>query len=271
MSGERDTARQDIGLLMAAVADEVVIGPPPCGAIVRGGRRRRARRLAVAVTSALLIAGTAGTTLALTGATGERPERSGTAQGPTAPAGEAAPAPERTTLAVGQADGEEWRITIDTWAAPEDAAQAARLSSAMSDAEYPDVSRDGRAGQNLIGAAWFFAHLRTGDRDATVLDGRLEDAGSLRGGVRTGLVKLSSGASESESGWLVVGQVAPGTSGVVCSWDDGTSTTVPVAPPGAPLTRRHQPMLRPVEGSSLRWFVVEVPEGRTFGSAEAMS
>ncbi|MFF1839803.1 hypothetical protein ACFVXE_37415 [Streptomyces sp. NPDC058231] len=263
---EKDVTHREVALLLADAAGGVEVRPAPCRAIVSGGRRRRARRLAVAAATALVIVGSTGTTLALTGAMGGGEGRNQVAQGSPAPVTPPAAVPQRTTLAAGRTGGKQWRVTVDVWAAPKDAAEASSLWTAMNDTEYLDTSRAGYEGRGLIGKGWYFVRLDVDGRDSFALDAPVEAGKDLHRSLRTGLASLGPRGS----GRLVIGRASPDTERVVCTWDDGTTTEVSVAPQGVEPGSGRKPMLHTVRGSASRWFVAEVPQGRTFKSAEGI-
>ncbi|WP_328581180.1 hypothetical protein [Streptomyces sp. NBC_00370] len=249
---EHEPAPRGIALLLADAAAGVEIGPPPVQTIVRGGRRRRARRRALAAATALVIAGSVGASLA-TGALTDGNRKSQVAEQPQEGVRQPAPLPLRATLATGRTDGKQWQITVDVWAPPKTAAQAAQLADAMNGGEYLDVDRGGAGDRGLIGTGWYFVRVDIGGRNSFALDGPIPDGKGLRQSLEARPARLGPRGSD----WVVVGKASPDTRRVVCTWDDGTSTELP------------RSALRPVGGDGVLWFAAEVPRGRAFASADA--
>jgi hypothetical protein len=271
MSADRETnhdmTHRDIAFLLAEAADEVEIGIAPYQAVVRGGRRRKARRWAVAAAAALVIAGSTGT-LALAGATG------GDGHG-VAPVATQPPttkerhvyAPQRTTLASARDNGKDWSVTLDVWAAPKNQAEAQRQWTAMGEYRVRPVGV--KEAKGLIGKDWYFVHLMVGDDSQTVMWGEFDKSDTASGEyLVSGAMALdASGSAKADAPQrLVIGDVAPTTQQVTCTWKDGTMTEAPRAPKGAGFSLDFKPMIREAKGSPTDWFVCLAPEGKSFKS-----
>ncbi|MFE1290742.1 hypothetical protein [Streptomyces sp. NPDC058751] len=266
-------ANADIALLLAEAADEVEIGTVPYPAVLRGGRRRRARRWALAAAAALVVAGSTGT-LALAGGTGGDGGRSVPAvTGPPTAERRHVYEPWTTTVASARDDGKDWSVTVVTWGAPRNEAEARYQRSRMG--EYGLTPSGTEAASDLIGKRWIFVRLVVGDGDPeTVLDGpvRKSDAdGSTDVDVVSRPLETGRSGAAGAADRLVIGKVDPTTLAVTCTWDDGTSVPVPMADEGAGFGMDLKPAIRRVEGSPANWFVCLAPEGRSYESVQVDS
>ncbi|MER5468592.1 hypothetical protein ABZX90_24145 [Streptomyces sp. NPDC002935] len=275
MNANRETnhdmaTETDIAFLLAEAADEVEIGIAPYQAVLRGGRRRKARRWAMAAAAALVIAGSTGS-LALAGGTGDDAKR-------VMPAATPPPTPERrhvyepqmTTVARARDNGKDWSVTVMVWGAPKTEAEAQYQRTKMG--EYGLTPTDTEVASDLIGKSWIFVELLVGDGDPmTALDGPVKK-GDGDGSTDIEVVSRSldtgrSGAAGAASR-LVIGKVDPTARDVTCTWDDGTSTRVPMADEGAGYGWELKPMIHRVAGSPANWFVCLAPQGRSFKGAQ---
>ncbi|MEU9480682.1 hypothetical protein [Streptomyces sp. NPDC048191] len=249
-----DMTQTDIALLLADAADEVEIGIAPVEAVIRGGRRRRARRWAVATATALVLAGSTGATLAVTGLPGDTGRQAPVASRPSTPEARHVYAPRITEVAHGTDHGTSWRVVVSVWGAPRDWTEAAGQLAAMrkygieSDA-LPD-SRD------LVGKTSYYSGLYYGDgHHRTVLFNTLEKWDPLSGtDLMSAALPLAKGHGDGPER-LVVGTVATTARQVRCGWKDGTSTVV-------------EP--RAVAGSPVTWFACTAPEGTSYEHAEVL-
>lgn len=260
MSADREThertemTQTDIALLLADAADEVEIGIPPVEAVVRGGRRRRARRWAVATATALVLAGSTGATLAVTGLPGRTDGHTTVATRPTTAEARHVYAPRVTEVAHGTDRGTSWRVVVTVWGAPRDRAEAAGQLAAMrkyglESALLPD-------GRNLVGKTSHYSNLYYGDNHPrTLIFGTDEKWEPLSGTeLMSGAVPLAKGNTDGPER-LVVGSVATTARQVKCGWKNGTSTVaLPV----------------PVAGSPVNWFACTAPEGTSYLNAEVI-
>ncbi|MCL8010297.1 hypothetical protein [Streptomyces sp. AS02] len=258
-----DMSNRDIAFLLADAADEVEIGIAPYDAVLRGGRRRRARRWAVATATALALVGSAGTlaVAGLPGGDGSRGAQVAT-QVPAPPVQNVYP-PERTTLATGTVDGEDWWVTIDVWSAPRDAGQARAQWEAM--AAYG--SRPVDKASDLIGKSAYFVNRTYGDGETGgvslgVFDENTPDSGKDLQSVAIPLDPKADGGPKR----LVIGQIAPTAQQVTCTWKNGTTTEVHKVPENEILAT-DIPAIRPASQSPVNWFVCVAPEGTEYKSA----
>ncbi|WP_175647383.1 hypothetical protein [Streptomyces cyaneochromogenes] len=258
-----DMSNGDIAFLLADAADEVEIGIAPYDAVLRGGRRRRARRWAVATATALALVGSAGTlaVAGLPGGNGSRGAQVAT-RVPAPPVQNVYP-PERTTLATGTVDGEDWWVTIDVWSAPRDAGQAQAQWEAM--AAYG--SRPVDKASDLIGKSAYFVNRTYGDGETGgvslgVFDENTPDSGKDLQSVAIPLDPKADGGPQR----LVIGQIAPTAQQVTCTWKNGTTTELHKVPENETLAT-DIPAIRPAAQSPVNWFVCVAPEGTEYKSA----
>lgn len=183
MSTDRETSHDmsdsDIAVLLADATDEVEIGIAPYQAVLRGGRRRRARRWAVAAATALVLAGSSAT-LAVAGLPGGGDGRGAVATQPpvTGTPNVFEPA-NRTTLATGTENGKEWRVTVDTWQAPVDTAEAEATMHAMQ--AYGEYPPDVRGASDLVGKIAYFVHRDYGGESTKVMENTVPKTDRLTG------------------------------------------------------------------------------------------
>ncbi|MER6027940.1 hypothetical protein [Streptomyces sp. NPDC001851] len=255
MNEMTDMTQTDIALLLADAADEAEIGIAPVGAVIRRGRRRRARRWAVAAATTLVLAGSTGVTLAVTGLPGGG-HGDRTAPVATRPAPSRArhvDEPQRTDLARGLYRGKEWRVELQVWDAPRDRTEAVRQYNAMKKLRLEAAEVHKAA--DLIGKISFFVTRAWGEHTPQqVMYNTLENWDRPSG---TDLESIATrlGWSPESSGRLVIGEVAQTAGQVKCTWNDGSSTVaVPRAGVGAPSA----------------WFVCVAPEGRQYQNAEVI-
>ncbi|WP_225860390.1 hypothetical protein [Streptomyces triticiradicis] len=279
MSTDRETHHDmvtdaDIAFLLARAADEVEIGTAPYQAVLRGGRRRRARRWATAAATALVIAGSTGT-LALAGGTGGDEGRR------TVPAVTGPPTAERrhvyeprmTTVASARDNGKDWSVTVVTWGAPKNEAEAQYQRSRMG--EYGLTPTGTETASDLIGKSWIFVRLLVGDGPSTTIqDGpadRSDADGSTDLEVSSRPLDTGRPGAAGKAVRLVIGKADPTVRAVTCTWDDGTSVPVPMAGAGDGFGWNLKPMIRRAEGSPANWFVCLAPEGRSYKSVQVDS
>jgi len=138
--------------------------------------------------------------------------------------------------------------------------------------EYGSPPSGVRTASDLIGKGWVFARLVVGDgAPGTVMDGAIEKGDDLHGrDIQSAALSLEAGNSDTvgASKRLVIGKLAPTARQVTCSWDDGTTTEVPIAPTGAGDTWELKPMIRPIAGSQPNWFACLDPKGKSFESVK---
>ncbi|MFG3087854.1 hypothetical protein ACGFZG_19805 [Streptomyces antibioticus] len=269
MSADRenhDMTRHDIALLLADAADEVEIGIAPTQALIRGGRRRKARRWAVAAAAALVVAGSTGA-LAVTGLSGDE-DRTLPAVLPTVPETPNAVEPQGGILATGTDEGRRWTVSIDSWRAPKDTADARSALDAM--AGYGDYPADVRTEADLVGKIAYFVYHTTNnavgeDSRSTLIAQNLVPEGDTLSGtdVEAAAVPLFP---EDGSQRLVVGHVAKTAQQVTCSWKDGTTTTVERAVSDE--INDKETVIRDPKGSPYSWFVCLAPRGTAYQSVE---
>ncbi|MFF0592016.1 hypothetical protein [Streptomyces antibioticus] len=269
MSADRenhDMTRHDIALLLADAADEVEIGIAPTQALIRGGRRRKARRWAVAAAAALVVAGSTGA-LAVTGLSGDE-ERTLPSVLPTVPETPSAVEPQGGILATGTDEGRRWTVSIDSWRAPKDTADARSALDAM--AGYGDYPADVRTEADLVGKIAYFVYHTTDnavgeDSRSTLIAQNLVPEGDTLSGadVEAAAVPLFP---EDDSQRLVVGHVAKTAQQVTCSWKDGTTTTVERA--ASDEINDKETAIRDPKGSPYSWFVCLAPRGTAYQSVE---
>ncbi|MFF4485450.1 hypothetical protein ACFY0F_02985 [Streptomyces sp. NPDC001544] len=244
----------DIALLLADAADEVEIGIAPVQAVIRGGRRRRARRWAVAAATAVVLAGSTGATLAVTGLPGGHGDRGATvATLPKSPEERYVYAPQRTTLARGVYAGKEWRIAVELWGAPRNEEEASRQFQAMTELGLEPAGVHKPAA--LIGKSSFFVTRAYGThRPQQLMYNTAEERESFAGtDMEAAATRL--GDTPESSGRLVVGQVADTAWQVKCTWKNGTSSV---------------DLTRAAVGFRTKWFVCVAPKGTTYQSAEVI-
>jgi hypothetical protein len=262
MSTDRETnhdmMQHDIAGLLADAADEVEIGIAPTQTLLRRGRRRRARRWAVAAATALVVAGSTGA-LAMTGlpeGNGERvtPAVTGTPG--------ALQSPSRTILGTGTDQGKPWKVAIDVWPAPRDAAEAQAELKAM--AKYRETLPTVREPSDLVGSTALFLRSSTGDENGpgTLIHGGLMNGRDLDPPARNQYGTVPAGPGSGSPDRVVVGPVAEMVKQVTCKWKDGTKTDL-VRGPANEATNTDKSAIRSVEGSPWDWFVCLVPQGTT--------
>ncbi|MEV5983902.1 hypothetical protein AB0L85_02665 [Streptomyces sp. NPDC052051] len=272
MSADRenhDMTHKDIALLLADAADEVEIGIAPYQAVIRGGRRRRARRLAVAAATALVLCGSTGATLALTGLPGGDGDRvAPVATRPTAPVppeDRHVYAPQRTTLATGTDQGKTWQVYIDVWGVPRDESEARRQLDAMRAAgEAPAV----RQASGLVGkTSYFVGRSVSGGKSLVITFNTVRKMDPEKGGYEAFSTSLEPGAVGPER--LVVGRVGKGARQVMCKWRDGTTSSARKALDASARAGDHG-VIRPAAGTPVNWFVCLAPSETGFESAEVV-
>ncbi|MET8077517.1 hypothetical protein [Streptomyces sp. NPDC005303] len=254
----------DIALLLADAADEVEIGIAPYQAVLRGGRRRRARRWAVAAATALVLAGSSAT-LAVAGLPGGDGGGGAVATQPPATGTPRAFEPaNRTTLATGTENGKQWRVTLDSWQAPVDTAEARATMNAMrAHGEYPP---DVRGASDLVGKIAYFVHLDYGGESKKVMENTVSESDSLTGtDLMSGSLPLEPGNTKDVR--LVIGYVAKTAQRVNCVWTNETATVVEKA---GSATGTDVPAIRSPQGSPYNWFVCLAPKGAEYKTAEVI-
>lgn len=251
---KHDMTHTDIAFLLADAADEVEIGIAPVEAVVRGGRRRRARRWAVATATALVLAGSTGATLAVTGLPGHTDRNAVVVAKPSTPEARHVYAPQVTEVAHGTDHGTSWRVVVSVWGAPRDKAEAAGQLAAMrryglERAVLPD-------GRHLVGMTSYYSGLYYGDHPLrTAMFNRVEKWEPLSGtDLMSAALPLGEAASDGPER-LVVGTVSTTARQVRCGWKDGTSTMAE---------------LRAVAGSPVTWFVCTAPDRTSYENAEVV-
>ncbi|WP_233273349.1 hypothetical protein [Streptomyces broussonetiae] len=242
----------DIALLLADAADEVEIGIAPVQAVIRGGRRRRARRWAVAAATALVLAGSTGATLAVTGLPGGQ---DGDRASVVATRPRHVYDPQTTELAHGtDHHGRSWRVVVSVWDAPRDDTEAAGQLAAMR--RYGIDSRALPDRGDVVGKSSHYASLYSGDDNPrAVMFNTAAEWDPLSG---TDLLSAAFSVDPARSDGpasLVVGTVARSVRQVKCGWQDGTMSLV-------------RP--RPAAGSPVDWFVCEAPKGTAYATAEVV-
>ncbi|MGW3492934.1 hypothetical protein [Streptomyces sp. NPDC001020] len=266
MSADRenqDMTHRDIALLLADAADEVEIGIAPYQAVIRGGRRRRARRLAVAGATALVLAGSTGATLALAGLPGEGGNRvAPAATQPASPEARHVSQPQRTELAAGTDQGEEWAVYIDVWGAPRDESEARLQLGAMR--EYGVHPAEVGKASDLVGKTSYFVARGVGDgQPRTIMFNTVKKWDRMSGGdIQSMAAPLKPGTLGPYR--LVVGKVAKTAQQVTCTWKDGTTSVVHRASDDNPKHRG----IRSAAGSPVNWFVCLGPKGTGWKSDE---
>ncbi|MCX4739495.1 hypothetical protein [Streptomyces antibioticus] len=258
--------RHDIALLLADAADEVEIGIAPTQALIRGGRRRKARRWAVAAAATLVVAGSTGA-LAVTGLSDDE-DRTLPAVRPTVPETPNAVEPRGGILATGTDEGRRWTVSIDSWRAPKDTADARSVLDAM--AEYREYPADVSTAADLVGKIAYFVYHTTDDAvgedsQSTLIAQNLVPEGDTLSGtdVEAAAVPLFP---EDGSQRLVVGHVAKTARQVTCAWKDGTTTTIERAVSDD--INHNETLIRDPEGSPYSWFVCLAPRGTAYQSVE---
>ncbi|WP_256925132.1 hypothetical protein [Streptomyces sp. Amel2xC10] len=258
--------RHDIALLLADAADEVEIGIAPTQALIRGGRRRKARRWAVAATATLVVAGSTGA-LAVTGLSGDE-DRTLPAVRPTAPDTLDTVEPQGGILATGTDEGRRWTVSLDSWRAPKDAADARFVLDGM--AEHREFPADVRTADDLVGKIAYFVRRVTEDTtgentQVTQIAQNLVPADDTLSGTD---VEAASGAlfPGDSAERLVIGHVAKTARQVTCAWKDGTTTTIERAVSDD--INHNETLIRDPEGSPYSWFVCLAPRGTAYQSVE---
>ncbi|WP_416986353.1 hypothetical protein [Streptomyces sp. T028] len=271
MSADREKnhnmTQQDIALLMADAADEVEIGIAPTQALIRGGRRRKARRWAVAAATALVVAGSTGA-LALTGLPGGDGQRVTPAGQPSAEVSRDVLRPYRTTLARGVDEGSHWRVYVDVWPAPRDAAEAEGQLAAMW--EYGEAPVDEDEGAELVGKTSYFVQRAYGgfaSQGSVTLQASVPASDTQSGTDNETVAMPLDPADDDGPSRLVIGHVSPTTQRVTCAWKDGTTTKLTKAPANTEVAA-DEPAIRTAEGSPYGWFVCLAPQGTEYESAE---
>lgn len=263
MSADRETnhdmTNRDITFLLADAADEVEIGIAPYQAVIQGGRRRKARRWAVAAATALVLAGSSAT-LAVAGLPGGDRTVAPVATQPAPTATADLYSAMRTTLATGEENGKEWRVFIDVWAAPQNAAQAAGQFEAMG--EYGDVPPDVTKASQLIGKSSYVVYFHDGEKQrGTFVDAFTKDETMSGTDLQSASIPFDADSKGPER--LVVGMVGKDAQQVTCTWKNGTETKVDRPPVNTELSLDER-AIRSAEGSPVDWFVCLAPEGTAF-------
>lgn len=259
----QNMTHRDISLLLADAADDIEIGTAPVQAVLLGGRRRRrTRRWAVAAAAAMVLAGSTAS-LAVTGLQGEDGKRGAhvATQAPPPEEGKWGTA-QRTVLARGTVQGEEWQVFIDVWAAPRDEAGAREQLAAMKRrGEDPGVDRPAE----LIGKKAFFVWRSFGDSDdLSLLDLFTKESTQSGTDMQAFSFKVQRPGGPLH---LVIGHVAKTAQRVACTWKDGTATEVRRAPKSQDVNGG-ETAIRSADGSPVDWFVCLAPEGKAYQSAE---
>ncbi|MFE0510239.1 hypothetical protein [Streptomyces sp. NPDC058964] len=257
----------DIAFLLADAADEVEVGIAPVQAVMRGGRRRRARRWAVAAATALVLAGSTGGTLALTGLPGGHGDKGASvATQPASPEARHVYEPQYTEIAWGNYRGREWSVGVWVWGAPRNAPEAMRQFSEMSDRGLrPPAFK----AVELIGRTSYMATSRYGtDRNQDVLHGTGRKLKRMTGThLEAATTFLGEFGDSKNRHRLVVGMVAKSAREVTCHWKDGTSSVargVPADSAARAMTPKDA-AIRPVDGfPTANWFVCVAPEGTSY-------
>lgn len=254
----------DIALLLADATDEVEIGIAPYDAVIRGGRRRRTRRWAVAAATALVLAGSSAT-LAAAGLPGRDSGSGGTVA--TQPPGTATPrvlAPaNRVTLASGTEDGKEWRVTLDSWPAPVDTAEAQATLNAMR--AHGEDPADVHKASDLVGKIAYFVHRDYGGTWSKVMENVVPATDRMTTtDLISGALPLAPGDKDIR---LVVGALARTAQRANCSWTNQTVTVVERTGTGSGTKAG---VIRSAEGSPYDWFVCLAPKGTEYKSAEVI-
>ncbi|MFI9254379.1 hypothetical protein [Streptomyces sp. NPDC053069] len=262
-----DMTQTDIALLLADAADEVEIGTAPVQAVIRGGRRRRARRWAVATATAVVLAGSTGATLAVTGLPGGgHGDRQGNAATePTSPAARHVYEPQETPLLRGRYKGTSWYVDVQVWGAPQNKAEADGQYAAMGELNMtPAVDKP----TDLIGKTSFFVTRKFGDQapQSIMFDSRTKPE-RVSG---SDLLSASNPLDSTSGTWdqLVVGQVAETAREVTCTWKDGTTTRAR----SGPVVYEHnvpRPAIVSAAGyPGAKWFACVAPEGTAYKDAK---
>ncbi|MEV6838659.1 hypothetical protein AB0N17_29805 [Streptomyces sp. NPDC051133] len=250
-----DMTQTDLALLLADAADGVEIGTAPVQAVIRGGRRRRARRWAMATTTALVLAGSAGATLAVAGVPGGHGDAGRpVATRPSAPEARYVYEPQVTELARGTDHGTRWRVVVAVWGAPRDGTEAAVQRSAMR--KFGIESHGLPDSPHLVGKTSYYSGLYYGDHPfRAMIFNTVEKWEALTGkDMMSGAVPLAAADTDGPER-LVVGTVALTARQVECGWKDGTSTVV-------------EPQA--VAGSPVEWFACTAPAGTAYQGAEVI-
>ncbi|MFF3919352.1 hypothetical protein ACFYZB_39170 [Streptomyces sp. NPDC001852] len=251
-----DMTPTDIALLLADAADEAEIGMAPVEAVIRRGRRRRARRWAVAAATTLVLAGSTGATLAVTGLPGHSDRHAAVAAEPSTLEDRHVDIPQETELARGTDHGKNWRVVVSVWGAPRDASEAAVQLAAMRKYGIESAALPDHGHRHLVGMTSYYSGLYYGDNPLrTIIFGTVKRWEPLTG---TSLMSGALPLDKANSGGpdrLVVGAVAITARQVKCGWKDGTGTVV-------------EPQA--VAGSPVEWFACTAPEGTAYQNAEVI-
>ncbi len=270
MGAERenhDMTQTDIALLLADAADEVEIGTAPVQAVIRGGRRRRARRWAVVTATAVVLTGSTGATLAVTGLPGGgHGDRHGNmTTEPTSPEDRHVYEPQQTELSRGLYKGTSWYVDLQVWGAPRNRTEADRQYVAMQELNLmPAVDKP----TDLIGKTSYFVTRKFGDQPPrqVMFDARRK----LERLTGRDMQSASNPLDDTSATWdhLVVGKVAETAREVTCTWKDGTTAKAR----SGPVVYEHnlpRPAIVPAAGyPGAKWFVCVAPEGTAFKDAE---
>ncbi|MFF4013925.1 hypothetical protein [Streptomyces sp. NPDC001843] len=273
MSADRETGHDmtqtDIALLLADAADEVEIGIAPVQAVIRAGRRRRARRWAVAAATTLVLAGSTGGTLAVTGLPGGGHGGRGAsvATRPSSPEARHVYEPQVTEVSRGTDHGKEWSVSVQVWGAPRTLEEAARQYDTMKDRGFEPA--EGSAPADLVGMKSFFVLRSHGsDRPREVM---FNTTGTPERFTGTDLEDHAASLGEISAEAplrLVVGRVAKTAREVTCQWNDGRTTSARLAGP-VPTAHDGESLIRPVSGyPGANWFVCVAPDGATYKDAK---
>ncbi|WP_241741035.1 hypothetical protein [Streptomyces sp. L2] len=252
----------DIALLLADAAEDVEIGIAPVDAVVRGGRRRRARRWAVVAATAVVLAGSTGATLAVTGLPGRNTADE---------ASRGASVEERhvyepwiTHIAVGKYEGKGWGVGIKVWGPPRNRAEAVKQVKAL--AEWGLVPAGTGSPSDLIGKTSYYVTSHYDQQGIRTVTWDTVAMPHLKGAdLRAFPAPLTADSGPSR---LVVGQVATSAKQVTCHWKDGRSTVGNLLPDNTPndLT---QAQIKSVYGfPGANWFACVAPGDTTYKSAE---
>ncbi|MEU6381371.1 hypothetical protein [Streptomyces sp. NPDC046909] len=280
MSADRETNHDmtndgDITRLLAGAADEVEIGIAPYQTVLQGGRRRKARRWAVTAATALALAASSAT-LAVAGLPGGDSTVAPMAT-PSAPTTtEGLFAPMRTEIASGTENGKEWKVLIDTWAAPKTETQAGGQLEAMG--ESGDVPTGVTKATQLIGKSSYLVRYVVGDVGTAVIGddfmkGDTTNGTDLEAAAIPADLPTKGNPSKPAGGnpnRLVIGQVSHEAQTVTCTWKNGTTTEIDRVPEGTE-TSTDELAIRPAEGSPVDWFVCMAPKGTEYKAVEVTS
>ncbi|MEU2714814.1 hypothetical protein [Streptomyces sp. NPDC007205] len=258
-----DMTQTDIALLLADAADEVEIGIAPVQEVIRGGRRRRARRWAVATATAVVLAGSTGATLAVTGLPGggHGDRRGNMAAEPTSPAARHVYEPQQTQLSRGRYKGTTWYVDVQVWGAPQNGAEAERQYVAM---EELYLTAAVAKPADLIGKTSFFVTRKFGDQPLRPI---MYDSGEkLERLSGKDLESASNPLDDTSATWdhLVVGKVAETAREVTCTWKDGTTTRAKSGPVGYEHDVPRPALVSAAGYPGVKWFACVAPEGTAY-------